>query len=176
VAEEYVLLGRVSAAFGVRGWLKITSWTEPPEKLLEYPQLFCRAPDREWQPLSLADGRVRKQGLVVRISGCEDRTAAEAYLGRELGVRSSDLPTLPEGYYWRQLEGAEVWTEAGGGSVLLGSVQKIMETGANDVLVLHPCAGSCDRKGRLVPWLPGQTVLRVELEDKRIWVDWPPDF
>lgn len=177
MTEQYILMGQITSVWGVRGWLKIVSWTEPPQRLLEYPRLFCRAPDGDWQPLQLAEARVRGRVLLARVDGCEDRNAAEQYPGRELGVLSSDAPPLPENeYYWHQLEGAAVWTTVQGREVLLGSVVRLMETGANDVLILRPCAGSCDQKRRLIPWLPERTVLRVELEEGRIWVDWSPDF
>src|SRR5690606_6213823 len=94
--------------------------------------------------------------------------------GLELMVPLSELPHLEgEDYYWHQLIGLQVQNTSG---VMLGRVDSLLETGANDVLVVKPCEGSVDRHQRLLPWLPDQVVIKVDLESRQILVDWEADY
>ncbi len=119
------------------------------------------------------------KGLVAHIAGVDDRTLAEAYSGLEVAVKGDSLPALEEGdYYWSQLQGLQVWCRdvsgAGGteARVLLGTVDYLIETGANDVLVVKPSTDSIDDRERLIPYLPGDVVTKVDLERAEIEVDW----
>ena len=91
-------------------------------------------------------------------------------------VEADGLPELDEGdYYWHQLQGLQVWGREPGSSdqrVLLGRVDYLIDTGANDVLVIKASKGSIDERERLVPYLPGDVVSRVSLEEEVIEVDW----
>ena len=110
---------------------------------------------------------------MAHIVGVDDRTLAEAYRGLEIVVPENALPALPEGdYYWRDLQGLQVWCQTAGDKVLLGTVDYLIETGANDVLVVKACKDSIDTRERLIPYLPGNTVTRVDLEEAIIEVDW----
>ena len=87
------------------------------------------------------------------------------------------MPELGEGeYYWRQLEGLKVVVRGDAGEQLLGRVDHLLETGANDVLAVVPCEGSIDQRERLVPWLPERVVMNVDLDAGVIRVDWDPAF
>ena len=89
-------------------------------------------------------------------------------------IDAAELPELEEGdYYWSQLEGLRVITKEG---ILLGKVSQIMETGANDVIVVRACEGSFDREERLIPYSPGTHVLNIDLEQQEMVVDWDPEF
>ena len=136
------------------------------------------------EPIEFDDGRVQGKGLVAHIAGVDDRTLAEAYSGLEVTVPADSLPALEEGdYYWSQLQGLQVWCRDAGGAgsgkeggteerVLLGTVDYLIETGANDVLVVKPSTGSIDDRERLIPYLPGEVVTKVDLEQAEIEVDW----
>ena len=105
--------------------------------------------------------------------GVDDRTLAESYKGLEVAVSGDCLPQLEDGdYYWSQLQGLQVWCQAGDDRVLLGSVDYLIETGANDVLVVKATQDSIDDRERLIPYLPDNTVTRVDLEEAVIEVDW----
>ena len=119
-------------------------------------------------------GKRQGKGLVAHIAGVDDRTLAESYKGLEVAVAADSLPQLEEGdYYWRQLQGLQVWCQDGEDKrVLLGTVDYLIETGANDVLVVKACEGSIDDRERLIPYLPGDVVTRVDLEQAVIEVDW----
>lgn len=166
-AARRVILGKVGAVHGVRGWVRLWSYTDPPENLLQYRE-FELGRGGDWSAVELAEGRPHGEGLVGRFAGIEDRDAAAALVGAELGVAREALPAPDEGeYYWTDLVGLEVVTRAG---VSLGRVSGMMATGANDVMVV---AG--DRE-RLLPFLPGRCVDEVDLAGGRIVVDWDPDF
>ena len=110
---------------------------------------------------------------MAHIAGVDDRTLAESYKGLEVCIPESALPALPEGeYYWRDLQGLQVWCQEGERRVLLGVVDYLIETGANDVLVVAACEGSLDERERLIPYLPGNSVTRVDLEEGVIELDW----
>jgi 16S rRNA processing protein RimM len=94
--------------------------------------------------------------------------------GMELMIPLSDLPELSsEDYYWHQLQGLKVVNVAG---QLLGRIDSLMETGANDVMIVKPCEGGLDKHQRLIPWLPDQVVLKVDMENKTVLVDWEADY
>lgn len=122
----------------------------------------------EKRPVNIVDGRKQGKGLVALLPGFEDREAAVALVGQQLFVGRDQLPDTAENeYYWSDLEGLDVHTTKG---EVLGQVEKLMETGANDVLVIRG-----DRE-RLVPFVQGQYVTRVDLEAGLIVVDWDPEF
>ncbi len=162
-----VLMGRISGLYGVRGWVRVFSYTEPRENILNYRQWLVRR-GGEWSPVAVAEGRRHGKGIVVRLAGCEDRDAAAAWLEAEIAVPRSALPPLePDEYYWSDLQGMQVETTQG---QVLGRVTSLLHTAANDVLIVE------GERERLIPFLQGQVVLGVDLDARRIVVDWDPDF
>ncbi|MGD9387246.1 MAG: ribosome maturation factor RimM [Gammaproteobacteria bacterium] len=166
-AARRVLLGKVGAVHGVRGWVRLWSFTDPPRNLLDYGE-FDLGRGGQWTRVRLAEGKPHGEGLVGRFDGIEDRDAAAELVGADLAVEREALPPLAEGeYYWTDLVGLAVVNREG---VELGTVAEMMATGANDVIVV-----SGDRE-RLIPFLPGRNVDEVDLAGGRIVVDWDPDF
>ncbi len=165
--ERRILLGRVLGAFGVRGELKLHSFTDPVSMAMKYQPWILVHAGRE-QELAVVRGRETNKGMVITIAGIEDRDAADALAGAEIWVPRSQLPKPKPGeHYWVDLEGLRVVNREG---VLLGTVSYLFETGANDVMVV---AG--DRE-RLVPYIPGQFIDSVDFDAQLIVVDWDPDF
>jgi 16S rRNA processing protein RimM len=175
--DELLPVGRITGCYGIRGWVKIHSYTDPQENFLRFGQWILQRRGAG-EPIKFDDGRVQGKGLVVHIAGVDDRTLAETYRGLEVAVPAGSLPALGEGdYYWSQLQGLQVWCREPGTiekheSVLLGTVDYLIETGANDVLVVKPSPDSIDDRERLIPYLPGDVVSRVDLEQAVIEVDW----
>lgn len=166
-AEQRVVVGRIVGVHGVQGWVKVYSWTRPPENIFGYARWLLRR-EPGWQPATLAAGRSQGKGLVARLEGVGDREAARAYVGCDVAVARSELPALePDEYYWSDLEGLRVETIAGDH---LGMVDHLIDTGANDVLVVR------GERERLVPFTPGEHVVEVDLARALIRVDWDPDF
>ena len=125
------------------------------------------------QQIELDESKAHGQAFVGHIRGCDVPEALRDYTGKELLVPKSELPNLDQGYYWHQLEGLKVVNLAG---EILGRVHHLMETGANDVLVVRPDGDSVDQEERLVPYVPGQVVTEVDLDQGLVRVNWDKDF
>ena len=124
--------------------------------------------------VKVIEGKKQAKGLVALTEGIEDRTQAEKLIGSEVWVDKDQLPNLDKGdYYWHQLEGLEVFNEAG---ELLGEVSHLFETGANDVLVVKASEKSIDDMERLIPHVEKEIVLEIDLEERRILVAWGSDL
>lgn len=169
-------VGRLVGVFGIKGWLKVKSNTEPAENIINYKPWFLKT-GHGLKEIEVDDYAFRPQGLIVHIKGCDDRDKAEAYGKASIEVDINQLPNLDGGdYYWHQLIGLKVFTEFGGNKVLLGDVKDLMETGANDVLIVAACEGSIDDRERLVPYLPGEFVSVIDIAAGEMLVDWDPEF
>ncbi|GAB3682233.1 ribosome maturation factor RimM [Salinisphaera aquimarina] len=172
VANTPIVLGRVNGLFGVKGWLKVYSYTRPADNLLEFAEWMIGRQDN-WRPFRVLESRVQGKTLVARLGDTDgvplpDRDAAVELLELDIAVSREAMPPLPHGaFYWFDLIGLEVVNRDG---VPLGRVTEMMETGANDVLVL---AG--DRE-RLVPFVYGEIIDSVDLDAQRIVADWDPEF
>lgn len=171
-----LVIGRISGCYGIKGWVKIHAFTDPPQRLLDYSG--CRLDKRSGeQPVEFDKGRLQGKGLIAHIKGVDDRNLAETLKGLDIVVDAGELPTLPEGdYYWHQLEGLAVVHVGEENPVLLGRVKQMMETGANDVIVVSPTADSVDDRERLLPYLMDSVVVRIDVTEGVIDVDWPTDF
>jgi len=176
-AEKHVTLGHISAVYGVKGWLKIHSNTSPMENILNYSHWILER-DGQRMTVEVDQSRPHGKGLVAHIVGCDNRELARTYCGYQITIPVDQLPTLDDDeVYWHQLEALNVYSRnSAGDNILLGKVSHLMETGANDVLVIQPSKGSVDRRERLVPWLIDQVVLEVNPEKGFIRVDWDPEF
>ncbi|CAA0113739.1 Ribosome maturation factor RimM [BD1-7 clade bacterium] len=170
-SDAYLVVGKVIGYYGLQGWVKVKSFTQPEDNILSYQDCFIKQ-DGQWQPAQIAAGKLHGKGLVMKFRDSDDRTAAENLGKCEIAVLSTALPELAaDDYYWHELLGLEVRL----GDQLLGKVSHLLETGANDVLVVKPCAGSIDDRERLLPYRP-EVILAVDLEASSMSVDWDPDF
>jgi 16S rRNA processing protein RimM len=166
-----IVLGRVSGLFGVKGWIKVHSDTEPRDNILNYSPWYLRRQDG-WQPCEVIAGRPHGKGIVAQLANCPDRDAAAELIGSTIAIRHDQLPAAGEDeYYWSDLRGLKVITIQG---VELGRVVNLMETGANDVLVVRE-AGEQGRE-RLIPFIRHQVIQEVDLENGQLTVDWDPEF
>jgi 16S rRNA processing protein RimM len=166
-AAKWVVFGQVRGVFGVRGWLRVQSFTEPLDNILSYsPWRIDCAGERGCH--DVVSGRRHGHGLIACLTGIADRDAAAALVGGSIAVDRSALPITSTGeYYWADLEGLAV---VNGDGRRLGRVDYLLETGANDVMVV---AGE---RERLIPFVPGEVVLNVDLAEQTIRVAWDPDF
>jgi 16S rRNA processing protein RimM len=171
--EDVVVLGRFTATYGVQGWIKVYSYTDPMENILTYTPWLVRK-NGVWTELKRIGGKKHGKGLIARLDGIDAPEKARVFTNEEIAVPKKVLPDLKPGeYYWSQLENLLVYTESG---ELLGRVDHLMETGANDVLVVKGTEDSIDREERLLPWLPDQVVKEIDLDSGTMRVDWDPEF
>ncbi|MCH8256724.1 MAG: ribosome maturation factor RimM [Proteobacteria bacterium] len=170
---ETIQLGRINAAYGLKGWLKVYSDTDPIEQILSYSPWQLRRGDMDLQ-VEVEKGKTHGRGLIVLLAGVEDRNQAESLIGCEVWIDRAKLPELDQGeYYWHQLEGLKVVNQSG---AVLGRVDHLVETGANDVMVVKPVTGSIDETERLIPFVQDEVVKDVNIETATIVVAWESDY
>jgi len=166
---DRIEVGRLDGPWGVSGWVRVYSLTEPRENLFDYqPWLTGGEPGllhvEEW----------RRQGprLVARLTEIEDRDAAERFRGLKLFIERSALPALPDQrYYWSDLIGLEVVDLEGRG---LGKVSGLLDAGVHDVLEVEPVQSG--RESILIPFVMKRFVRSVDIRSGRIEVDWDPEW
>jgi 16S rRNA processing protein RimM len=165
--QSLLILGRINGVFGVKGWIKLLSFTRPKENILDYKQLLLSR-NGEWSPIEVEDKQKRGDRILLKLAGIDTPEAAHAYIGSDLAIYTDQLPELPKGeYYWHQLVGLNVFDLDG---QLLGEVVDIVETGANDVLTVK--APEPDSPKILIPLLMDIFVKQVDLGNARMQVDW----
>jgi len=166
--QGMILLGRVHGAFGIRGELKLESFTDPATAIFRYQPWLQRDAQGRERELTGARGRETAKGLVATFPGVDDRDVAEALRGAELFAPRSVLPPPKPGeYYWVDLEGLRVVNVEG---VDFGTVSHLFSTGANDVLVARG-----DRE-RMIPFLEPDYIRSVDFDAGVVTVDWDADF
>ncbi len=172
--SELVVLGQLGAVYGVKGWLKIQSYTDEAEAIFDYSPWQVVKQGKE-QTIRVEEWRRHNKGLIAKLENVDDRDQAHLMTGADIIIRSEQLPELPEDeFYWRDLIGMTVVNTDG---YNMGIVDQIMATASNDVMVVK--ANSNDafgRSERLIPFIQSQYVESVDKEAKRIIVDWPSDF
>lgn len=175
VDNEKLILGSISGVFGVKGWVKVFSETDPRENILEYSPWFIEI-DKQWQEVKLVSGKKHGKSIIAQLEGINDRDQAEALKRCRIAIKPSQLPDTAENeFYWRDLKGLNVLSTTG---FEFGTVVEILETGANDVLVIR--SHNKDAKGRyeeyLIPYIWQQVILKVDLDGGLIEVDWQPEY
>jgi 16S rRNA processing protein RimM len=174
---EKVILGRITGVYGVKGWLKIFSYTDPMEAIVDYSPWYIRAENRKhstWTKVKLKAGKRHAKTVVAKLEHCNNRDEAMAYIGTEVAIDLRQLEELKEKneFYWRDLVGLRVINQQ---DIELGVVKKLMETGANDVLVVVSEVDGTVVE-RLIPWTMDIAIIAVDIEQGVITVDWDADF
>ena len=166
--EKKLVLGKIVGLYGVEGWVKLESYSEPRTRIFKYSPWFVGNADAAAEYENVK-GRAQGKGIIARLPGVESRDAAMALIGAEIRIFRSALPKPKRGeYYWTDLEGLDVLNLDG---VAFGKVSHLFSTGANDVLVVVG-----DGRERLLPFVTGEFVKEVDIDGGRIVVDWDKDF
>ncbi|MFC0180085.1 ribosome maturation factor RimM [Thorsellia kenyensis] len=169
-----IVVGKIGAPYGVKGWLKLFPSTEDKEAIFDYMPWYLRSKGQ----LKLAEVDEWKwhgQDLIVKLKSIDDRDIAHLLTNAEVVIEETDLPLLDDGeYYWKDLINCRVSTEAG---YDMGVVTELMETGSNDVLVVRANLNDAfGAKERLIPYLDETVIKSVDIVAKNIIVDWDPSF
>ncbi|MCK5729040.1 MAG: ribosome maturation factor RimM [Methylococcales bacterium] len=160
-------LGKISGVFGINGALKIFSFTQPSENILTYPTWILEKDGKQTE-VTLVRGRRQGKTLVAQLKNISDRNEALVLVGSEIQIHKTSLPTTEENeYYWHDLIGLKVETLEGNA---LGRVDSILETGANDVLIIK------GDKEHLIPFLQPQVIVNINLQTGLMQVDWDTDL
>ena len=170
---DHVLVARIGAAFGIKGWIKLISFSSPKDNILNY-QVFLTPQGSSLVELEIDQSKTQGKGFIAHIKGCDGRNLTQEFTGKDLYIKKSLLPDLNENeYYWHQLEGMRVKTINGDD---LGVVDHLLETGANDVLLVKPDKLSADEEERLIPYLFKQVIDNIDLDLRVIKVNWEKDY
>lgn len=177
VTKDYLLIGKVTSAFGIKGWVKVYSYTEIHQDIGQYTPWYFSSSEQSPENLQeVTPLDVKPQGkiLAARLKGCDDRNQAELFHGLWIWGRKEQLPKLDDdAFYWSDLIGLTVINLQ---KENLGKVYQVMETGANDVLQVNPTLESLDNQKRLIPYTWQQAIISVDIEQQEIIVDWDADF
>ena len=199
--SDRIQVGKVVGFFGLQGWVKILSHTEPKGNIFNYKTLWLKnsnTKDSAWVKRAVLKSKEQGKGFVALFDGIADRTQAETLRGFEIYIDADQLESLPEGeFYWKDLIGLQVVNEKG---FQFGKVLDVMPTGANDVLVVHGketdlkvlakrekdllkkksgsknAKAKIDLKETLIPYIWGQVIKQVDLEKQEILVAWDEDY
>ena len=167
--QDFILIGKINGVFGVKGWVKVFSYTEPRENILQYNPLYI-AIDGDWQQTKIVSRRRQGKGIVMAFDSIDTPADAQSLIGMSLAIKKSQLNAAQDEYFWSDLIDMVVINQQG---VELGQVKGLIETGANDVLQV---VNTNDKTEYLVPFVPEVIVLNVDKSAGRIDVDWQRDY
>lgn len=162
--DKLIVVARIGAPHGVKGDLKLHVFTQTCD-IFDFKSWHIYL-NRAWQPMSGFSIKTLGDGYIIHFNECQDRDVAKRYVNAELAVPRKELPEPESGFYWSDLEGLKVFNTQG---LEYGIVDHIMETGANEVIVVK---GEIER---LIPYL-SHVVKKVDLAKGEIIVDWEADY
>ena len=164
--NDWVVMGRIAAPFGIKGWVKVQPFSEDPGTLMDFESWRVGRGEQQAQ-YTVEAIQDHSNTLVAKLAGIDDRDAAYALRGQEISVARSDLPPPEENaFYWSDLIGLTVINLEG---IELGKVDSLMESGANDLLVVKGA------RSHLIPFVAA-FVGEVDLAGGTIEVDWGEDY
>ena len=181
-SEQYYILGKISGFYGVKGWVKLYSYTDPRDNIVKYSSLNIKLPGQQcsaeqWQTIKLDAGKIHGKGVIANFSGYDTREAAASLIGSELSVQRGDFkPSAQDEYFWADLIGLQVINLEG---IELGLVSRLMETSANDVLVVKAFESGAETQSEeeiLIPFVQPLYIKGVDLKSGVISVDWHADW
>lgn len=161
---SYIVIGKFGATYGIHGWIKILAYTEFGENILNYqPWYIQRTPDT-WTPISIEDGRLHNNGVIVKPSNVHTPEEARLLTGYTIAITRDQLPPLKKNeFYWSDLIGITVINQHG---ETLGKIAYLMETGSNDVIVVK------GEKEHAIPYLMDTVIKSIDLDKREMHVDW----
>jgi 16S rRNA processing protein RimM len=164
--DDLICVGHILGSQGVKGWVRVYSNTSPRENIVSYSPWFIE--QGSVQKETAVQGRRQGKNVLAKLEGVEDRTQADELKDCRIFINPQLLPRLEAGeYYWSDLVGLAVETLQGDP---LGVIASMMETGADDVMVLT------GERERLIPFVIDQIVREVDLDSQRLVVDWSPEY
>ena len=158
-------MARVVSAVGIRGEVRLKTFTEDPEGLADHGRWVVKTKDG-WREMPLEGFALRPNGTVAKLGGCDDRDAAERLRGADIAVPRDELGEEEGRIFQVDLIGLDVVDEQEG---KLGVVDSFVETGPTSVMVVK------GHRERLIPFV-ADYVKEVDRDAKRIVVDWKRDY
>ena len=175
--SHLISIATIVGVHGIKGWVKVCINLENPASLTSLsPKQLTDSRGNRVRSVDITAVRSHGKGFIAKFAGVDDRNAAESLRGHSIDIPESSLPGLNEDeFYWRDLIGCRVELSVDDESLSLGCVDHLIETGANDVLVVRPTEDSIDDRERLIPWLEDDVIVEVDIELQRISVRWHAD-
>jgi 16S rRNA processing protein RimM len=171
IESEWIIIGKFGRPQGIKGLVRVISFTEPRDNILQYPDWFIQKQGSAWQKIDRLDERVNPQHILAQIDGYATREAISQLTNIDIAVQKTTLPELNTGeYYWHELIGMRVIHNTG---AILGIVDSILDTGANDVLVI---IDKENNKKHLVPYILNDVVQNISKTNREMTVCWDLDF
>ncbi|ABE56032.1 16S rRNA processing protein RimM [Shewanella denitrificans OS217] len=172
--QQPVVLGKLGSSHGIKGWLKITAYTDSVEGIFDYVPWLIKD-QGVWREVKVTQWRFQGKAVVAELEGVTTREQAQMLTNCEIAILPEQMKELDDNdFYHRDLIGCEV-TNVNGYN--LGIVDQIVETGSNDVLLVKANAKDAFGKvERMIPFVTEQFIKQVDLQGKQIVVDWDPDF
>lgn len=169
-----VVLGKLGSSHGIKGWLKITAYTDSVEGIFDYSPWLINEQGK-WREVKVLQWKPQGKAVIAELDGVTNRDQAQMLTNCEIGIWPEQMKALDDDeFYHRDLIGCEVTNKNG---YNMGVVDQIVETGSNDVLLVKANAKDAFGKAeRLIPFVPEQFILNVDVQGKQITVDWDPDF
>jgi len=165
--SNWIIVGRFGKPHGIKGLITVISFTEPRDNIMHYTDWHVRM-NGQWQPLKLLHLEMNNKFILAQVEGYQEREDAGRLTNADIAIDRQQLPALQQGdYYWHQLEGMQVVNQEG---IALGTIQDIMPTGSNDVLIV------VGEKRHLIPYLPGTSIIDINDTTRVMTVDWDADF
>jgi 16S rRNA processing protein RimM len=171
--SDQLVVGSINGVYGIKGWVKVFSHTSPIEQILLYQPWSLHKGSKQVS-VEVKEGKLHGKGIIALPDGFETRNDAESLVGYEIRIDANQLPELPEGeFYWHELEGMQVVNRAG---EVFGVVDRMIETGANDVMVVSATSDSVDDEERLIPFVIDEIVDEIDMEQRTLTVNWEKDY
>ncbi|MET1256049.1 ribosome maturation factor RimM [Aliikangiella maris] len=174
--DSPVIIGKITGVYGVKGWVKVFSHTDPRINIIKYNPWRIRI-DNQWCEYPLLDGRAQGKTIVAELKGINDRNLAESLIGREIAIDQAQLESLDENeFYWRELEGLDVLNLS---EQKIGRISHLIETGANDVMVVKLTTEQAEVHGSkemMIPYIMDDVIKKVDLQNNQILVDWDNEY
>jgi 16S rRNA processing protein RimM len=178
VPDDLVLVGYISGAYGLNGWVRVRPYSADADALLHAKTWWLDKP--EFRDVAMMQSKVHSGDVVAQLMGVAGRDAAEALKGATVQIPRSHFPALSDGeFYWVDLIGLEVENLQG---EHLGQVSDMMDNGAHPILrVAVPQAIEADADAKaapqelLIPFVE-QFVITVDRTARKITVDWGLDY
>lgn len=164
---EWVVVGRFGRPQGLKGLVRVISFTEPANNIIDYMPWHVSI-QGQWQPIKISAVESHTKFILVQVDGYQQREQLGLLTNCEIGIQSQQLPTLSnDEFYWHDLIGMQVINQE---EKILGTVTDLLATGSNDVLVVT------GEKRHLVPYLLDDFIVRIDTSTRTIYVNWDTEF
>lgn len=165
--DDVIVIGRFARTYGVQGWIKLISFTEPSDNILTYTNWLIRHQQQAWKPFEVEEVKCHGQGIIAKISGFDTPETVKYYTNAEVGIRRDDFPSLdPETVYLCDLPGYQVNNQSG---EFLGTVESVFHSGAHDILNVK------DQAHYLIPFVRDEFIIELDKIARRMTVAWASD-